>query len=208
MVLAIPAMAGLMVLNKPIVTFLFGQGAFDDQAAVRTAGCLFYLAMGLWAFIGSRLLVTLHYAVDSVWYPFSAGLISVGTNLVCAPLLMSAMGVKGLALSVTLSAIAGFAFLICYPPAGIRFSRSDMMVSACRALFLSAIMVFFIRWVGRFVLFETSGKLVLGTGVIACVVLGVAIILMTARVLRIPELDMALHWFKTHTRQMENHGKG
>jgi putative peptidoglycan lipid II flippase len=207
-VVAIPAMAGLMVLNDPIVTLLFGQGAFDSQAAARTAGCLFYLAMGLWAFIGSRVLVTLHYAVDSIWYPFFAGIISVATNLVCAPLLMSAMGVKGLALSVSVSAVAGFAFLICYPPAGIRFSRSDMMVSACRALFLSAIMVAFIKWVGRFVLFETSGKLVLGAGVMTCVALGVAVTFLTAKVLQMPEIDMVWQWFKTHTRQMESHGKG
>jgi putative peptidoglycan lipid II flippase len=208
MFVAMPAMAGLMVLDEPIVTFLFGQGAFDENAAARTADCLFYLAMGVWAFIGSRLFVTLHYAVGSIWYPFFAGLISVGVNLVCAPMLMSAMGIQGLALSVSVSAVAGFAFLVWYPPAGIRFSRSDMLVSACRALFLSAIMVFFIRWAGGFVLFETKGKLVLGAGVMTCVVLGVVSIFLTARVFRLPELDMVWQWIKNNAGQTEWHGKG
>ncbi len=107
---AIPAMAGLMILNEPIVQLLFGQGAFDTPSVIRTADCLLYLAPGTGAFIGTRLLITVHYALDSTEHPFYAGLISMFTNLVCAPILMYYMEIQGLALAVTISSMAGFFF--------------------------------------------------------------------------------------------------
>ena len=140
---AIPAMAGLMALNGPIVGLLFGQGAFGGHAAAWTAQCLFFLAAGLWAFIGSRVFVTLHYAVGSFRYPFYAGVLSICANLVFASVLTGPMGITGLALSVSLSSAAGFVHLIFRPPAQIRFSRVQMVISACRALFISAIMAGF-----------------------------------------------------------------
>jgi putative peptidoglycan lipid II flippase len=77
----IPAMAGLMALASPLVSFLFEQGAFDARTVSATANCLFYLALGLWAYTGTRLFVTLHYALSSVRLPFVAGLISIALNL-------------------------------------------------------------------------------------------------------------------------------
>jgi putative peptidoglycan lipid II flippase len=207
MFVAIPAMAGLMVLADPIVWFLFGQGAFDAHAASRTAGCLFYLALGVWAFIGVRLFVTLHYAVDSIWYPFSAGLISVGINLLCAPLLMRVMGVEGLALSVSISSMAGFGFLVCHPPSGMAFSRTGLLVSACRALFLSAIMAAFVGWAAGFLVYGSGGKLLLGAGVAACVILGAAVVFLMARILRMPEIDMVRQWMDSSLKRTDPHGK-
>ena len=64
--ITIPAMAGLMALNEPIVKILFGYGAFDALAVQKTADCLFFLAMGLWAFTGARLFVTLYYSFMNV----------------------------------------------------------------------------------------------------------------------------------------------
>ncbi|MCF8092117.1 MAG: murein biosynthesis integral membrane protein MurJ [Desulfotignum sp.] len=203
---AIPAMAGLMILNEPIVKLLFGQGAFDALAAVQTAECLFYLAMGVWAFIGSRLFVTLHYAVGSFRHPFFAGLISIGINLLCASVLMPSMGITGLALSVSLSSVAGFVFLLCHPPAKIWFSKSDMLVSACRAIFLSAIMAFSIKWVAGFIICDSGGKLLLGAGVMACVGLGVAVVFGTARALQFPELDVVKQWSRKKSKRTDFYG--
>jgi putative peptidoglycan lipid II flippase len=188
---AIPAMAGLMILNEPIVKLLFGQGEFDTPAVIRTAEYLLYLAPGMGAFIGTRLLVTLHYALDSTWYPFHAGLIAMGLNLVCAPVLMSFMGGQGLALAVTVSSTAGFFFLMGHSPAGINLSTTGILVSGCRALFLSAIMIVAIQGAKQFFLFDDESKLLLGAQVMACVLLGMGIVWIGARILRLPEVTMA-----------------
>jgi putative peptidoglycan lipid II flippase len=204
--LAIPAMAGLMVLNGPIVHVLFGRGAFDASAVTRTAECLLYLAPGMWAFIGTRLFVTLHYALNSTWYPFCAGILSMGINLVSAPVLMRLMGVNGLALGVTVSSMAGFVFLMYHPPAGIAVSKSGILVSGCRALFLSAIMAFLIHWVTQQVFFDPENSLLFGAKLAACVVLGMAVVWIGAGILRFPERTMIRQWVNHRIETKACHG--
>jgi len=193
---AIPAMAGLMVLNGPIVQLFFGQGAFGGHAADWTSQCLFFLAAGLWAYIGSRVFVTLHYAVGSFRDPLFAGILSICANLVFASALTGPMGITGLALSVSLSSAAGFVYLMFHPPAQVRFSRIQMVISACRALFVSAIMAVTVKWAAGFLINAAHGKLLLGAGVMACVMLGMAVVVFAARVLGFPELGMAVQWVK------------
>lgn len=203
---AIPAMTGLMVLREPIVRLLFGQGAFGTSAITRTAECLLYLAPGIGAFIGTRLFVTLHYALNSSRDPFYAGMISIGTNFVCAPALISFMGGQGLALAVTISSMAGFFFLMCRPLAGVAVSKMGILVSACRAFFLSAIMFISIQWVKLRIFFDNEGKLLLGTKVMACVFLGMAIVWIGAKILRLPELSMVGHRLDDHMKKGDSHG--
>jgi putative peptidoglycan lipid II flippase len=203
---SIPAMAGLMILNEPIVRLLFGRGAFDASAVTRTAECLLYLAPGIGAFIGVRLFVTLHYALNSTWHPFYAGILSMGINLAGGPVLMYFMGLKGLALGVTVSSMAGFFFLMYHPPAGMKLSKSGILVSGCRGLFLSAIMVFLIQRVKPLVLFDHESSLLYGAKVMACVVLGMAVVWILSRILRFPELAMIRQWKDNRIEKEDFHG--
>lgn len=203
---AIPAMAGLMVLNGPIVNVLFGRGAFDASAVTRTAECLLYLAPGMWAFIGTRLFVTLHYALNSTWLPFCAGILSIGINLLSAPILMYLMGVNGLALGVTVSSMAGFLFLLYHPPAGMTVSKSGILVSGCRALFLSAIMAFLIHWVTLRLFVDHENGLLYGAKMGACVVLGMAVVWIGAGILRFPEVTMIRQWVNHRIETRDCHG--
>jgi putative peptidoglycan lipid II flippase len=195
-----------MVLREPIVRLLFGQGAFDTSAVTRTADCLLYLALGIGAFIGTRLFVTLHYALNSSRDPFYAGMISLGTNLVCAPVLIYYMGVQGLALAVTISSMAGFFFLMRRPLAGVVVSKTGILVSACRAFFLSVIMFISIQWVKQHLFFDSEGKLLLGIKVMACVFLGMAIVWIGAKLLQLPELSMIGHRLNDHMKKEDSHG--
>ena len=203
---AIPAMAGLIVLRDPIVRLLFGQGAFDTSAVIQTAECLLYLALGIGAFIGTRLFVTLHYALNSSRDPFYAGMISIGTNFVCAPVLMYYMGAQGLVLAVTISSMAGFFFLVYRPLAGVVVSKTGILVSACRAFFLSAIMIVPIQWLKQHVFFDNEGKLLLGIKVMGCVCLGMVIVWIGAKILHLPELSMAGHRSDEHMKKKDSHG--
>jgi putative peptidoglycan lipid II flippase len=203
---AIPAMAGLMILNEPIVRLLFGRGAFDVSAVSRTAEYLLYLAPGMGAFIGARLFVTLHYALNSTRGPFYAGILSMGANLVCSPILMYVMGGAGLALSVTVSSMAGFLFLVFHPPIGVTVSKTGILVSGCRALFLSGIMTLCIRQIKPLLFFDQGSTVLLGIKVMACVGLGMAIVWAGARILRLPELTMAAHWVNSRFEKGTFHG--
>lgn len=184
----IPAMAGMAALDKPIVLFLFGQGAFDTSAVQYTTDCLFYLVIGLWAFTGTRLFVTLFYSLEKFWLPFGAGMISIVLNAGLCWFLMEPMGLKGLAFSVSLASMAGFGILFVNTPGSL--SRAGLMVSACRSVFLSAIMFCLVRWAAGYILTEAHGKIGLGSGVLACILLGLFFFLVTGTLFSNPELKM------------------
>lgn len=190
----IPAMAGLMALATPIVSLLFKQGAFDAPAVQSTSDCLFYLVLGLWAYTGTRLLVTLHYSLSSFRLPFIAGLISIGSNLVLCFFLMEPFGFKGLALSVSISAMAGFGVLFMNMPKTL--SRISLIVSACRPVFISVIMFFFVRWTAGFLLTEEYGKIGLGAGIFGCILLGVFFFLLAGIFTASPEIKLMKQMLK------------
>ena len=175
----VPAMFGMTALCEPVVRLLFGQGAFDSSAVHQTALTLLSLLPGLWAFAGMRLFVTLHYAVATPKIPFYAGLIGVGMNLLSCLVCMTVFGGKGLGLGVSLSSMAGFAFLCCHPPKGIKIPLTGIWVCACRSLILSVIMYGCVVFAaGRLGLFLPGihGRLWLGGGIIFCILLGIVIV--------------------------------
>ncbi|MCG8619370.1 MAG: murein biosynthesis integral membrane protein MurJ [Desulfobacterales bacterium] len=184
--LTIPAMAGIMALDEHIVSFLFGRGAFDGGAVERTANCLFFLASGLWAVAGTRLFITYHYAVRNIRLPFYAGVLSVLANLGFGLLLVRPLGVTGLAISVSLAAVVGFIFLLYRSGTGI--NRAGLLVSACRALFLSGIMAVLVIWLGRVLISDTGPAL--GFGLFTVIVAGAGCFFTGALLIKSPELEL------------------
>jgi putative peptidoglycan lipid II flippase len=143
--ITIPAMAGMMALSEPIVRLLFERGAFSDEAVRQTADCLFFLSTGLWAFTGMRVFATLYFSLKRISIPFYSGLIVMVLNLIMGPLLMEWVGLKGLLLSVSLSAAVGFVFLFINIPEKMNIDKREILVSVCRTFFLSAIMFILVR---------------------------------------------------------------
>ncbi len=184
----IPAMAGMVALDRPIVSLLFGQGAFDPSAVQNTTDCLVYLVLGLWAFAGTRLFVTFYYSLESVWLPFVAGIISIVLNGGLCWGLIGPLGIKGLALSVSLSSMAGFGFLFMNTPGTL--SRTGLLVSACRSVFLSAILFCLVRWTANFFSIGAYGKLGMGAGIFACILLGVVFFLVAGILSSNPEVKL------------------
>ncbi|MCP4022808.1 MAG: murein biosynthesis integral membrane protein MurJ [Desulfobacteraceae bacterium] len=171
--ITIPAMAGLMALNEYIIVLLFQQGAFNASSVNHTADCLFYLLFGLWAFAGTRLFVTLNYAFSNVTVPFISGACAICFHIVCSLVLINPMGLKGLAISVCLSGTANFFLLIGLSRTNILFPQKALLVSACRAVFVSVIMAFLIRQTALVVLHTQMDKTELGIGIAGLVVLGI-----------------------------------
>ena len=201
--ITIPAMAGLMALNEPIVKILFGHGAFNAAAVEKTADCLFFLALGLWAFTGVRLFVTLYYSLANIAIPFYSGLITVGLNLVLCPALMNLLGLKGLILSVSLSAVAGFIFLFMNIPGTMNIRKNEIIVSACRSFLASAIMFLFVRQTAELVLPLPASRLGFTIGVTGCIGIGMILYLGINQVLSNPEWEHIKRGIK---RRHHDHG--
>jgi putative peptidoglycan lipid II flippase len=188
--ITIPAMAGLMALDEKIVAFLFGHGAFHAMAIQQTADCLVFLSSGLWAFTGVRLFVTLYYALSNIRIPFYAGIISIGLNLVLCFLFIGGLGLKGLVLSVSISAMVGFVFLFINIPGAVNIDKLEIMVSACRSLFLSAIMFFLVRKAAVFIPKAETDSFLFGTGVMGCILFGMIFYLSANVIISSPELKL------------------
>ncbi|MFQ5840015.1 MAG: murein biosynthesis integral membrane protein MurJ [Candidatus Methylomirabilales bacterium] len=100
--LTLPALVGLVVFRREIVSLLFERGAFSAQATQGTAAVILAYCVGLIFFVVNRLLVSTFYAFQDTASPVKAGMIGVGIGTGLSLVLMGPMGVPGLALATSL----------------------------------------------------------------------------------------------------------
>ena len=173
--ITLPAMAGLMVLRKPIVALLFFQGAFDMTAVRETGSVLLFLSLGLWAVSGTRLFGSFFYAFSDIRTPFAAGVCSIVVNMVLGVVLLKTMGHRGLALSLSVS--AGINFLALLWRAGGYFTPStgrQLIRSGVKAFVFSGIMYGVVGVTTPYLCPRLdSGKVSLLMGVSASILVGI-----------------------------------
>ena len=109
--IALPAMAGLLILGKPIVELLFERGAFNAESSAMTTDALFCYALGLWAFSGMRVLIAAFYALQDTKTPVKVAIISLGVNVIASLVLMGPLKHAGLALALSLASAVQFGLL-------------------------------------------------------------------------------------------------
>jgi putative peptidoglycan lipid II flippase len=170
-----PAMVGLAALGEPVVSLLFQQGAFDLLCVRETALTLLCFCLGLWAFSGTRLLVTLFHGFGDVVTPFRAGMAAIGFNLVAGCFLGHKLGHWGLALSVSAAAAINFFILLARASAYLdALLIKNIALLACRSLFVSAIMYFPVSYGASLVTVELTKAEVLAR-VAGSVILGIVV---------------------------------
>lgn len=110
--IAIPSMAGLIVLGRPIVQVLFERGAFDAFSTSMTVSALFYYTVGLWAFSGSRVMVSAFYALQDTKTPVMVAGVALAANIILSLAFMGPLKHGGLALALSLSSSLQFCLLL------------------------------------------------------------------------------------------------
>jgi putative peptidoglycan lipid II flippase len=108
----VPAMLGLILLREPLVHVFFEHGSFTHADTVATATAVFFYAVGLWAFAGVRIIVAAFYSLQDTKTPAVTAAVAVAANIVLSVLLMSPLGVSGLALATALAAMVNGGILI------------------------------------------------------------------------------------------------
>lgn len=104
-ILVIPATIGAMVFSKEIVSLLFGRGAFDPKALSMTSTALFFYAIGMIGFGLREVLSRAFYSLKDSKTPMINGVVAVSTNIVLNIILSKFLGVGGLALATSISAL-------------------------------------------------------------------------------------------------------
>ena len=108
----LPTMAGLILLRVPIIHLFFEHGAFSKADTVGTAAALLAYAVGLWAFAGMRIVVSVFFSMQDTKTPAIAAVVAMLLNILLALSLMGPLEHAGLALAAALSAMVNIAILI------------------------------------------------------------------------------------------------
>jgi len=103
--LVIPFSVLLMVLRSEVVRIIFQRGKFDAAATAITAEVLMYLLVGAFAFAAYTIVVRGYFASQDTFFPALYGTIVVLLSIPLYLLGMNLLGVRGVALAVSLSGI-------------------------------------------------------------------------------------------------------
>lgn len=103
--LVIPFSALLIVLRHEVVLLIFQRGQFDEAATGLTSGILGYLMIGAFGFAAQTVVVRGFYALQNTLLPAVFGTLSVGLSIPIYIYGMKMMGVAGVALAISLSAV-------------------------------------------------------------------------------------------------------
>jgi putative peptidoglycan lipid II flippase len=103
--LVIPASFGIMVLSEPLVRLLFGRGAFDEQAIAVTSSALFFYSIGMIGFGLKDVLNRFFFSLQDVRTPMINGVIAALLNIIMTITFSRFMGISGVALATSVSAL-------------------------------------------------------------------------------------------------------
>lgn len=104
LVLTVPSAIALLVLAHPIISALFEHGEFTALDARNTAYVLQAYALGLVAFVVSKVYTTAFFARQDTMTPVKISIVSAVLNIVLCLIFMQFMNVTGIALATAIAA--------------------------------------------------------------------------------------------------------
>lgn len=109
--LAVPASVGMLLLRDSIVSTLLEHGAFDSVASGLVADALLFYSIGVFAHAAIEIVSRGFYVLGDTRTPVALAVSSMLLNIILSALLVGPLELKGLALALTISAIAEFVLL-------------------------------------------------------------------------------------------------
>lgn len=103
--LVVPIIIGSMLFATPVVDLLFGRGAFDIKALSMTSNALFFYSIGMLGFGLRDVLSRAFYSMQDTKTPMINATVGVIINIVLNLILSKYLGIGGLALATSISAI-------------------------------------------------------------------------------------------------------
>lgn len=139
--LVIPASVGFIIFAEPIISLLFERGAFGTQAVTMTSSALVFYSIGMIGVGLREVLSRAFYSLQDTKTPMINAAIAMVINIILNIILSKYLGIGGLALATSISAIVGTLLLIISLWKKIGpFGLNKTLVSFCKILFSSIIM--------------------------------------------------------------------
>ncbi|NLJ89549.1 MAG: murein biosynthesis integral membrane protein MurJ [Clostridiales bacterium] len=195
--LVVPATVGAMIFSEEIVSLLFGRGAFTLDAIKMTGNALFYYSIGMIAFGLRDILSRAFYALQDTKTPMINATIAVVLNIVLNIILSKFLGIGGLALATSISAIVGTGLLFITLRRKIGgFGLKEISMSFIKISIASVIMGFIALGSFNFLKLDVRENIALIAAIgIGAIVYGVLVFF-----LRIPEVERTLELMKGKLR--------
>ena len=110
----LPMSAGLMVVAKPLISFVYGGGEFDVFSVEITSAALGWVSLGMAGYAVQNILSRAYFARQSGRVPLIAGAASIGVNILLCMVLTDVLAVSGLAMASAASSTV-YALLLLLP---------------------------------------------------------------------------------------------
>ncbi|WP_312654560.1 murein biosynthesis integral membrane protein MurJ [Proteiniclasticum sp.] len=192
--LVIPATIGFMIFSEPIVAMVFGRGEFSSEAQVLTSAALFYYSLGMLGFGLSEVLSRAFYALQDTKTPAIYSAIAVTINIVLNIILSSFMGISGLALATSISALISTVLLFLNLRKKIGFfSLRNMMISLLKIITASLGM----GVVSKLTYINLSMNISQNLSLVISIALGVMLYLILIYCMKIEEVNVLIRMFRT-----------
>jgi putative peptidoglycan lipid II flippase len=113
-ILALPASAGLMVLNKPIVALIFERGKFSDYDTMMVGSALMCYAFGLCGYSGVKVATNGFYAIKDVRTPALVSVFTIVLNIISNYVFIFQLGLdhRSLAISTSITITVNFTLVL------------------------------------------------------------------------------------------------
>lgn len=162
LLLLIPITVGILIFSKSIIQLLFARGAFDEQALNMTSDAFRCYAIGL-CFIGLREMISrFYYACENTKLPMINSSIGMGVNILLNLILSRIIGLRGLALATSISAIVTTILLWISMYKKLRIDNLKINIFDLIKIVISAVAMGIISLlVYRYIFFETKIGLVI-----------------------------------------------
>ncbi len=191
--LVIPTTIGAMIFSEQIVELLFGRGAFNLQATAMTSNALFYYSIGMIGFGVNLILNRAFYSFQDTKTPMINGIIGVVINIILNLILSKYMGIGGLALATSISAIFCTVLLfINFRKKVGPFGMKHITISSIKVLCASLIMGVVAKFSYDVLLKYTGANLSL----ILAIIIGAIVYFVLIYFMRIEEVDSMIDTVK------------
>lgn len=190
--LIIPATLGAMLLAEPIVSIVFGRGAFDALAISATSNVLFFYSLGMIGYGLRDILSKAFYSLHDTKTPMINAIIVVIVNIILNIILSRHLGLGGIALATSIADIVCTTLLIIALRRKIGpFGLKQTLLSILKILLASLIMGFFVHL--SYTLLLSLGEII---ALLSSITFGILIYLVLIIILKIKETEFLLNVIK------------
>ena len=199
--LVTPATIGAMIFAEPIVRFLFGRGAFDTQAISMTSYALFFYAIGMIGFGLKEVFISIFYSLQETKKPMINASIAVIINIVLNIILSKFLGIGGLALATSISAILCTILLFISLRKRIgSFGMKAIVISFAKILLASLFMGIIAKLSFNYL---TTNRLSQNVSLFIAIVLGAITYFTIIYYMKIEEVDVIVREIKAKFRKTD-----